>query len=186
MKNNIKFNNSNILYTFSSVNGKYIVELTYNFINQYQLQNTSIKISSKSNNAISSIDVRKLNIYSLNKKAQKQISNLADVDNNYFIQKTGNKNFNKINISKFVKNIHTRNTQNRNELMCQYAYVYDFYIKSNHNNYSLFLAKKLNYSENYIKNLTKELFVKKYLLKNTTGVPGGVFSKKTLKYFNSL
>ena len=37
MKNNIKFNNSNILYTFSSVNSKYIVELTYDFINQYQL-----------------------------------------------------------------------------------------------------------------------------------------------------
>ena len=57
MKNNIKFNNSNILYTFSTVNGKYSVELTYDFINQYQLQNTSIKISSKSNNAISSIAV---------------------------------------------------------------------------------------------------------------------------------
>jgi len=143
MKNNIKFNNSNILYTFSSVNSKYTVELTYDFINQYQLQNTSIKISSKSNSAISSIDIRKLNIYSLNKKAQKQISNLADVDNNYFIKKTGNKDFSKINVSKFVKNINTRSTTNRNELMCQYAYVYDFYIKSNHNNYSLFLAKKL-------------------------------------------
>ena len=186
MKNNVKFNNSNILFTLSNVNGKYSVELTYDFINQYQLQNTSIKISSKSNNAISSIDIRKLNIYSLNKKAQKQISNLADIDNNYFIKNTGNKDFNKINVTKFVKNINTRNTSSRNELMCQYAYVYDFYIKSNHNNYSLFLAKKINYSENYIKNLTKELFEKKYLLKNTTGVPGGVFSKKTLKYFNSL
>tara|TARA_B100000424_G_scaffold256320_1_gene236170 strand:+ start:36 stop:596 length:561 start_codon:yes stop_codon:yes gene_type:complete len=186
MKNNVKFNNSNIIYTLSNVNGKYSVELTYDFINQYQLQNTSIKISSKSNNAISSIDIRKLNIYSLNKKAQKQISNLADIDNDYFIKKTGNKDFNKINVTKFVKNISTRNTSSRNELMCQYAYVYDFYIKSNHNNYSLFLAKKLNYSENYIKNLTKELFEKKYMLKNTTGVPGGVFSKKTLKYFNSL
>ena len=186
MKNNIKFNNSNILYTLSNVNGKYSVELTYDFINQYQLQNTSIKITSKSNNAISSIDIRKLNIYSLNKKAQKQISNLGDVDNDYFIKKTGNKDFNKINVTKFVKNISTRNTSSRNELMFQYAYVYDFYIKSNHNNYSLFLAKKLNYSENYIKNLTKELFEKKYLLKNTTGVPGGVFSKKTLNYFNSL
>ena len=186
MKNNIKFNNSKILYTFSSVNGKYIVELTYEFINQYQLQNTSIKILSKSNTAISSIDIRKLNIYSLNKKAQKQISNLADVDNNYFTKKTGNKDFNKINVSKFIKNINTRKASNRNEFMCEYAYVYDFYIKSNHNNYSLFLAKKLNYSENYIKNLTKELFEKKYLLKNTTGVPGGLFSKKTIKYFNSL
>ena len=186
MKNNIKFDNSKILYIFSNVNNKYVVELTYDFINQYQLQNTSIKITSKSNNAISSIDVRKLNIYSLNKKAQKQISNLADVDNDYFIKKTENKDFNKINVTKFVKNINKRNTSNRKELMCQYAYVYDFFIKSNHNNYSLFLAKKLNYSENYIKNLTKELFEKKYLLKNTTGVPGGVFSKKTLKYFNSL
>ena len=108
MKNNIKFNNSNILYIFSSVNGKYIVELTYQFINQYQLQNISIKISSKSNNPISSIDIRKLNIYSLNKKAQKQIYNLADVDNNYFSKKTGNKNYSKINVSKFVKNIKTR------------------------------------------------------------------------------
>ena len=186
MKNNIKFYNSNILYTFSSVNGKYSVELTYDFINQYQLQNTSVKISSKSNNDISSIDIRKLNIYSLNKKAQKQISNFADVDNNYFIKKTGNKDFNKINVSKFIKNINTRKASNRNEFMCEYAYVYDFYIKSNHNNYSLFLAKKLNYSENYIKNMTKELFEKKYLLKNTTGVPGGLFSKKTIKYFNSL
>ena len=186
MKNNIKFKNSDIFYTFSNLNGKYIVELAYCFINQYQLQNTSIKISSKSNNAISSIDIRKLNIYSLNKKAQKQISNLADVDNKYFIKKTGNKDFNKINISKFVKNINTRSATNRNEFMCQYAYVYDFYVKANHNNYSLFLAKKLNYSENYIKNLTKELFEKKYLLKNTKGVPGGVFSKKTLKYLNSL
>ncbi len=186
MKNNIKFSNSKILYTLSNVNGNYIVELTYDFINEYQLQNTSIKISSKSRNAISSIDIRKLNIYSLNKNAQKQISNLADVDNKYFIQQTGNKNFNKIDVKKFVKNINTRDTLNRNELMFQYAYVYDFYIKSNHNNYSLFLAKKLNYSENYIKNLSKELFVKKYLLKNSTGVPGGVFSKKTIKYFNSL
>jgi hypothetical protein len=186
MKNNIKFINSNILFTFSSVNSKYTVDLTYEFINQYQLRNTSIKISSKSNNAISSIDIRKLNIYSLDKTAQKQISNFADVDNNYFIKKTGNKDYNKINVSKFIKNINTRKTSNRNEFLCEYAYVYDFYIKSNHNNYSLFLAKKLNYSENYIKNLTKELFEKKYLLKNTTGVPGGVFSKKTLKYFNSL
>jgi len=69
----------------------------------------------------------------------------------------------------------------------KFAEKYFFHTnKSNHNNYSLFLAKKLNYSENYIKNLTKELFEKKYLLKNTKGVPGGVFSKKTLKYFNSL
>ena len=70
----------------------------HNFINQYQLQNTSIKIMSKSNNAISSIDLRKLNIYSLNKKAEKQISNLADVDNDYFVKKTGNKVFNKITL----------------------------------------------------------------------------------------
>ncbi len=186
MKNNIVFINSNILYTFSNVNSKYIVALTYEFINEYQIQNTSIEISSISDDAISSIDLRKLNIYSLNRKAQKQISNFADVDKNYFIKKTGNNKFNKINVNKFIKTIKTRKTEDRNELLCQYAYVYDFYIKSNHNNYSLFLAKKLNYSENYIKNLTKELFEKSYLLKNTTGVPGGVFSKKALKYFNSL
>ena len=113
MKNNIKFNNSKILYTFTGINGKYIVELAYDFINEYQLQNTSIEISSRSNNAISSIDIRKLNIYSLNKKAQKQISNLADVDSNYFISNTGNKNFNKINVNRFVKNINTRNNKSK-------------------------------------------------------------------------
>ena len=87
MKNNIVFDNSKIVYTFSNVNKKYKVELTYEFINEYQLQNTSIKISSKSINAISSIDLRKLNIYSLNKNAQKQISNLSDVDGSYFAKK---------------------------------------------------------------------------------------------------
>ncbi len=71
---------------FDYIKKRKIRKLEKAFRNQYQLQNTSIKISSKSNNAISSIDIRKLNIYSLNKKAQKQISNLADIDNDYFIK----------------------------------------------------------------------------------------------------
>ena len=73
MKNNIVFDKSKIVYTFLNFNKKYNVQLTYEFINEYQLQNTSIKISSKSSNAISSIDLRKLNIYSLNKKAQNHL-----------------------------------------------------------------------------------------------------------------
>ena len=45
--------------------------------------------------------------------------------------------------------------------------------------------RKLNYSDAYIKNLTKELFSKKYLIKQGKGVPGGLFSSKLIKLFNS-
>ena len=47
------------------------------------------------------------------------------------------------------------------------------------------LSKKLNYSDAYIKNLTKELFSRKYLIKQGKGVPGGLFSSKLIKLFNS-
>ena len=66
-----------------------------------------------------------------------------------------------------------------------YAYTYCYYIPYNNQNYSLYLSKKLNYSDAYIKNLTKELFSKKYLIKQGKGVPGGLFSSKLIKLFNS-
>jgi len=185
MKNNINFSNEGIVFLFTKVNKKYNVELNYTFPNEYQLLNNSIKIFTDSNSEISSIDIRKLNIYSLNKKALKQITNYCDIDPKNFAQKSGNKNFNKFNINKINKKIKNRTTKDRDELMSLYAYTYNYYINANYNNYSLYLAKKLNYSENYIKNLSKELFISKYLLKNTKGVPGGLFSKKTLAKFNS-
>ncbi len=87
MKKNIRFSNKNIYYLFNKVDKKYNVELTYSFVNEYQLLNTSINIYTDSNIEISSIDIRKLNIYSLNKKALKQISNYSDIDPKNFIKK---------------------------------------------------------------------------------------------------
>ena len=185
MKNKINFSNKGIVFLFTKVNKKYNVELSYTFANEYQLLNNSIKIYTESNSEISSIDIRKLNIYSLNKKALKQITNYCDIDPKNFAQKSGNKYFNSFNINKINKKIKNRTTKDRDELMSLYAYTYNYYINANYNNYSLFLAKKLNYSENYIKNLSKELFISKHLIKNTKGVPGGLFSKKTLAIFNS-
>jgi len=185
MKNNIQFSKRDIIYRFKKVNKKYNIELNYVFINEYQLLNNSLKIYTETNNEMSSIDIRKLNIYSLNKKALKLITNYSEIDSKNFIKHTGNNKFNKFDLKKIIKEIKNRNTKNRTELMCLYAYVYNYYINANYNNYSLFLSNKLNYSDNYIKNLSKELFVDKYLIKNTSGVAGGIFSKKTLKKFNS-
>ena len=185
MKKNIKFSKHEIVYLFPKINKKYNIELSYIFINEYQLLNNSVKIFTESNSEMSSIDIRNLNIYSLNKKALKQITNYSEIDPNNFVKKTGNHKFNKFDLPKIIKRIKNRDTSNRAELMCLYAYVYNYYINSNYNNYSLFLSKKLNYSDNYIKNLSKELFIDKYLIKNTTGVAGGIFSKKTLNKFNS-
>ncbi len=185
MKKNIKFSKKEIVYLFTKINKKYNIELSYVFINEYQLLNNSVKIFTESNSEMSSIDIRNLNIYSLNKKALKQITNYAEIDPKNFIKNTGNNKFNKFDLKKIIKQIKNRDTSNRPELMCLYAYVYNYYINSNYNNYSLFLSKKLNYSDNYIKNLSKELFIDKYLIKNTTGVAGGIFSKKTLNKFNS-
>jgi len=185
MKKNIRFSNKNIYYLFNKVDKKYNVELTYSFVNDYQLFNNSIKIYTETNDEISSVDIRKLNIYSLNKKALKQISNFSDIDPKNFIKKTGNSKFNMFDTRKIINKIKKRNSKDRTEFMCLYAYIYNYYINTNHNNYSLYLSNKLNYSENYIKNLSKELFLEKYLIKNTKGVPGGIFSKKTITKLNS-
>lgn len=185
MKKNIRFSNKNIYYLFNKVEKKYNVELTYSFVNEYQLLNTSINIYTESNIEISSIDIRKLNIYSLNKKALKQILNYSDIDPRNFINKTGNSKFNTFDTKKIINKIKKRDFKDRKDFMCLYAYIYNYYINTNHNNYSLYLSNKLNYSENYIKNLSKELFLEKYLIKNTKGVPGGIFSVTTLTKFNS-
>jgi len=185
MKKNISFSDKNIYYLFNKVEKKYDIKMTYSFVNEYQLLNNSINIFTESNNEISSIDIRKLNIYALNKNALKQILNYSEIDPINFIKKTGNANFNKFDTKKIINKIKKRNIKDRTEFMSLYAYIYNYFVNTNHNNYSLFLSKKLNYSENYIKNLSKELFLKKYLIKNTKGVPGGIFSKKTLSKLNS-
>ena len=125
MKKNIRFSNKNIYYLFNKVEKKYNVELTYSFVNDYQLFNNSIKIYTETNDEISSVDIRKLNIYSLNKKALKQISNYSDIDPKNFIKKTGNSNFNMFDTRKIINKIKKRNSKDRTEFMCLYAYIYN-------------------------------------------------------------
>ena len=57
-------------------------------------------------------------------------------------------------------------------------FFYDLYQGLKSKNYEI--------SVGLITKVKEKNSIEKYLLKNTTGVPGGVFSKKTLKYFNSL
>ena len=86
---------------------------------------------------------------------------------------------------KLENKIKKRQIKTRSLLLAAYAYLYINYQLKSGNNYSLYLSKRLNYSENYIKSLTKELFKESYLIKNVDGVPGGIISTKTIKIINS-
>jgi CRISPR-associated protein Cmr4 len=88
-------------------------------------------------------------------------------------------------LPKLENKIKKRQIKTRSILLAAYAYLYVNYQLKSGNNYSLYLSKRLNYSENYIKSLTKELFKESYLIKNVDGVPGGVISTKTIKIINS-
>ena len=83
---------------------------------------------------MSSIDIRNLNIYSLNKKALKQITNYSEIDPKNFIKHSGNNKFNKFDLKKIIKQIKNRHTDNRPELMCLYEYINSNYIKANNHN----------------------------------------------------
>ena len=48
------------------------------------------------------------------------------------------------------------------------------------------LSELLNYSEAYIKNLTKEIFNKNFIKNSSKGGSGGILTSKSLKYLNSL
>ena len=87
--------------------------------------------------------------------------------------------------TKLENKIKKRQIKTRSLLLAAYAYLYINYQLKSGNNYSLYLSKRLNYSENYIKSLTKELFKESYLTKNVDGVPGGLISTKTIKIINS-
>jgi len=184
-KNLIKFENKIIKVFIENVYKKIDVEITYQFVNPYQLITKELKILKNSKHEISSSDLRNLNYYSLRKKGILLINNLVNIDRKYFNKKTNNKLYLSIPEKKLENKIKTRQIKTRSILLAAYAYLYINYQLKSGNNYSLYLSKKLNYSENYIKSLTKELFKESYLIKNVDGVPGGVISSKTIKIINS-
>ena len=184
-KNLITFENKLIKVLLKNIYKKIDVEITYQFVNPYQLITKELKIQKNSKHEISSTDLRNLNYYSLRKKGILLINNLVNIDRKYFNKKTNNMSYLSIPEKKLENMIKKRQIKTRSILLAAYAYLYVNYQFKSGNNYSLYLSKKLNYSENYIKSLTKELFKESYLIKNVDGVPGGIISTKTIKIINS-
>ena len=184
-KNLITFENKLIKVLLKNVYKKIDVEITYQFVNPYQLITKELKILKNSKHEISSSDLRNLNYYSLRKKGILLINNLVNIDRKYFNKKTNNMAYLSIPEKKLENKINKRQIKTRSLLLAAYAYLYINYQLKSGNNYSLYLSKRLNYSENYIKSLTKELFKESYLIKNVDGVPGGIISTKTIKIINS-
>ena len=184
-KNLITFENKLIKVLLKNVYKKIDVEITYQFVNPYQLITKELKILKNSKIEISSTDLRNLNYYSLRKKGILLINNLVNIDRKYFNKKTNNMSYLSIPEKTLENMIKKRQIKTRSILLAAYAYLYVNYQFKSGNNYSLYLSQKLNYSENYIKSLTKELFKESYLTKNVDGVPGGLISTKTIKIINS-
>ena len=184
-KNLITFENKLIKVLLKNIYKKIDVEITYQFVNPYQLITKELKIQKNSKHEISSTDLRNLNYYSLRKKGILLINNLVNLDRKYFNKKTNNMSYLSIPEKKLENMIKKRQIKTRSILLAAYAYLYVNYQFKSGNNYSFYLSKKLKYSENYIKSLTKELFKESYLIKNVDGVPGGLISSKTIKIINS-
>ena len=184
-KNLITFENKLIKVLLKNIYKKIDVEITYQFVNPYQLITKELKIQKNSKHEISSTDLRNLNYYSLRKKGILLINNLVNIDRKYFNKKTNNMSYLSIPEKKLENMIKKRQIKTRSILLAAYAYLYVNYQFKSGNNYSFYLSKKLKYSENYIKSLTKELFKESYLNKNVDGVPGGLISSKTIKIINS-
>ena len=156
-KNLITFENKLIKVLLKNIYKKIDVEIIYQFVNPYQLITKELKILKNSKHEISSTDLRNLNYYSLRKKGILLINNLVNIDRNYFNKKTNNTYYLSIPEKKLENMIKKRQIKTRSILLAAYAYLYVNYQFKSGNNYSLYLSKKLNYSENYIKSLTKEL-----------------------------
>ena len=184
-KNLITFENKLIKVLLKNIYKTIDVEITYQFVNPYQLITKEIKILKNSKHEISSTDLRNLNYYSLRKKGIRLINNLVNIDRKYFNKKTNNISYLSIPEKTLENKIKKRQIKTRSILLAAYAYLYINYQFKSGSNYSLYLSKRLNYSENYIKSLTKELFKESYLIKHVDGVPGGIISTKTIKIINS-
>ena len=185
MKNKVLFNNDEIIVHIPNAVKNLNVKLVYIFPNPYQLIVKEVTFSSNKYNEINTVDLRKVNYFSLKKKGHKLINNIANIDKKYFYKNTNNNKYMSIDIATISKLLISRSFNNNEFKLAAYAYFYVFNTFNYSSNYSSYLSSKLGYSESYIKNLTKEIFKNKYLTKNTAGTPGGILSKKTINLINS-
>ena len=185
MKKKIIFDDDQIIVNISNAVSNLNVKIIYVFPNPYQLIVKDVTFSSNKYYEINTVDIRKVNYFSLKKKGLKLINNLVNVDRDYFLKNTKNTQYMSIDLKKVSKLLKSRNIQNNELKLAAYSYYYVSNTLNYSTNYSLYLSNKLGYSESYIKNLTKDIFKYKYLIKNTYGTPGGILSKKTIKLLNS-
>jgi hypothetical protein len=185
MKNKVLFEGNEIVVQIPNAVKNLNVKINYIFPNPYQLVVKEVSFFTKKNLEINSVDIREVNYFSIKKKGLNLINNIANIDKDYFYKQTKNNQYMSFDLNKISKYLKTRIYENEDLKLAAYAY---YYVLNNYNyatNYSLFLSKKLGYSDSYIKNLSKELFKNGYLKKNTSGTPGGIFTRKTIKLFNS-
>tara|TARA_B100000965_G_scaffold157443_1_gene131230 strand:+ start:22 stop:600 length:579 start_codon:yes stop_codon:yes gene_type:complete len=185
MKKKIILDEDQIIVHIPNAVSNLNVKIIYVFPNPYQLIVKDVTFSSNKFYEINTVDIRKVNYFSLKKRGLKQINNLVNVDRDYFIKNTKNIEYMSIDLKKVSKLLKSRKIENKELKLAAYTYYYVSNTLNYSSNYSLYLSNKLGYSESYIKNLTKDIFKHKYLIKNTSGTSGGILSKKTIKLLNS-
>ena len=183
---NIIIKGKYIKVEFYKILKNHIVVLTFEIVNPYQMICTSLKIENTNDFELSSTEIRKINTHTLIKRALKSIYSYKNIDNNEFNKMTKGLLKNNINYKNILKDVKERNIKDRNVFLSIYSYIYQNEARNYGDNVSKRLSELLNYSEGYIKNLTKEAFSKNYINKNSNGISGGLLSKRSLNILNSL
>ena len=188
MKKNIDIflNDKTIEVHFNKELKNHNIILKFEIVNPYQLICTNFEIISNNKVEISSTQIRNINIYTLIKRSVKAIDSYKKIDSKEFKYKTNGLYEDNISYNKYIKLIKDRKISERNILLSLYAYIYQKESRNYGENTSKRLSLLLNYSETYIKNLTKEIFNKNYIENNSKGISGGILTNKSLKFLNSL
>tara|TARA_X000000368_G_scaffold137129_1_gene107801 strand:+ start:14953 stop:15519 length:567 start_codon:yes stop_codon:yes gene_type:complete len=188
MKKNVDIliNDMKIEVHFNKELTNHKILLKFEIINPYQLICTDFEIHSKNKSELSSTQLRNINTHTLIKRSIKAIESYKKIDPKDFKIKTKGMYEDNIQYSKYIKLIKDRKISDRKILLSLYAYFYQKESRNYGENTSKRLSHLLKYSESYIKNLTKEIFNNDYIKNSTKGISGGILTKKTLKYLNSL
>ena len=188
MKKNIEIliNNKTIEVHFNKELKNHKIILKFEIVNSYQLICMNYEIISKNSIELSSTDIRNINIHTLIKRSIKAIESYKNIDPKDFKSKTKGLYEDNVPYKKFIKEIKERTIKDRKILLSIYAYIYQKESRNYGDNISKRLSELLNYSEAYIKNLTKEIFNKNYIKNSSKGSSGGILTSKSLKFLNSL
>ena len=180
------FELNKIVVSFKKLIKNQIIHLEFIPMNQYQLTCNKIVIENKEkSNNINSTDLRKINIHNLVKTSVKIIDKNIDLDKNAY--KKNSPVYDPILTSKdLIKRINKKEYNNRSDLLAIYSLLYLNTEREYGGNISRKISEKIKYKESYIKNLTKECFTKGYLKGSKKGLAGGILTKKSLKFLNSL